>query len=112
VAVSATTRHLGRKGREARHEHLKYAEGSFHRSGQAKPEQSPKHYPLCLACGFQHPQASHCDGCNGDHSAGYYMTDELAAQLANVGELQARVARAADHLFAQVLHMMRAEGGQ
>jgi hypothetical protein len=89
-----------------------YEEGTFHRPEQARPEQSPRPYPWCLACGFQHRQGSHCEGCNGDHSAGYCMTDELAAELASDGELRARVARAADHLFAQVLHIVRAQGGQ
>ena len=88
----------------------KYQEGPFHRPGHA--EQAPKPYPWCLACGFQHRQGTHCAGCNGDHSAGYCMTDELAADLARVGELRALVAQAADHLFDQVLRIVRSQGGK
>jgi hypothetical protein len=40
------------------------------------------------------------------------MTDELAAELASVAELRAQIARAADDLFAQLLHIVRAESGQ
>jgi hypothetical protein len=85
---------------------------TFHTPEQAKPEQSPEPDPWCLACGFQHRQGSHCAECNGDHSAGYCMTDELAAELASVGELRELVARAADHLFAQVLHVVRSQDGE
>ena len=88
----------------------KYQEGPFHTPGHA--EQAPKPYPWCLACGFQHRQGTHCAGCNGDHSAGYCMTDELAADLARVGELRALVAQAADHLFDQVLRIVRSQGGK
>jgi hypothetical protein len=112
VAVSTATRHIGRKEGRLDMSIEKYQEGPFHTPGQAKPEQAPKPYPWCLACGFQHRQATHCDGCNGDHPAGYCMTNELAADLARVGELRTLVARAADHLFHHVLHIVRSHGGE
>jgi hypothetical protein len=89
-----------------------HAEGTFRRAEQAEPGQGSKPYPWCLACGFQHRQGSHCAGCNGDHSAGYCMTDELAAQLASVAELRVRVTRASDQLFDQVLRLVRPRGGE
>ena len=40
------------------------------------------------------------------------MTDELATELARVGQLQRLVARASDRLFDQALRIVRAEGGE
>jgi hypothetical protein len=40
------------------------------------------------------------------------MTDELAAQLASVGQLRQLVARASDRPFVQVLRMLRSQGGE
>ena len=80
--------------------------------GQSGSEALPAPYPWCLACGSQHSPDTHCSGCNGDHSAGYCMTDELAAELAKVGELRDRVTREANRLFTRALHMVRQEGGQ
>jgi hypothetical protein len=41
------------------------------------------------------------------------MTDELATELARVGELRELVARASDHLFDQVvLRIVRSRGGE
>jgi hypothetical protein len=51
----------------------------------------PEAQPWCLACGFQHGPDVHCAGCNGDHSAGYCMTDELAAELAGFGDVSDEV---------------------
>jgi hypothetical protein len=87
----------------------KHADGSLR---EAEPEQLSRPYPWCLACGFQHQQGIHCEGCNGDHSGGYCMTDELATDLARVGQLQRLVARASDRLFDQALRIVRAEGGE
>jgi hypothetical protein len=86
----------------------KYEQGATDTTSQATPEP----YPWCLACGFQHAQEAHCAGCNGDHSAGYCMTDELATQLASVGQLRQLVARASDRPFVQVLRMLRSQGGE
>jgi hypothetical protein len=89
-----------------------YEEGTIHRPEQGEPDRLPEPFPWCLACGYQHPQADHCEGCNGDHSAGYCMTDELAEQLASVGSLRELVGLDADRLFNQVLHIVRSEGGK
>jgi hypothetical protein len=40
------------------------------------------------------------------------VTDELATELARVGQLQRLVARASDRLFDQALRIVRAEGGE
>jgi hypothetical protein len=85
-----------------------YDEGIIHRPDQGEPDP----HPWCLACGYQHPQGTHCEGCNGDHSAGYCMTDELAAELASAGELRERVALEADRLFGRALQIVRREGGE
>jgi hypothetical protein len=88
---------------------------SVDRTGQ-EPEQAgsvvklPEPYPWCLACGFKHTPDVHCAGCNGDHSAGYCMTDELAAQLAGVGDLQEQVTHEADRLIGRALQVVRQEG--
>ena len=90
-----------------------HAAGSLHRPEQVKPEEPPRPYPWCLACGFQHVQGAHCAGCNGDHSAGYCMTDELATELARVGELRELVTRASDHLFNQIVRqIVHSRGGE
>ena len=89
-----------------------YEEGTVHRPEQGEVEPLPGPYPWCLGCGYQHPQADHCEECNGDHSAGYCMTDELAAQLANVDCLRELVALDADRMFSQVLHIVRKQGGE
>ena len=89
-----------------------YDEGTVHRPEQGEPDRLPESFPWCLACGFLHPQGDHCEGCNGDHSAGYCMTDELAAELADVGELRDRVTREANRLFTRALRTVRQEGGQ
>ena len=81
--------------------------------GQAGPVTTlPKPYPWCLACGLQHTPDTHCSGCNGDHSAGYCMTNELAAELADAGELREQVAQEANRLFSQALRVVRREGGE
>jgi hypothetical protein len=90
----------------------KYDEGTVHRPEQDEPAEPPEPFPWCLACGFQHPQDEHCAGCNGDHSAGYCMTDELAAELANVEGIRDRVEVEADRLLNLVLHIVRHEGGE
>ena len=89
-----------------------YDEGTFHRAEQAEPNRLPEPYPWCLACGYQHPQAEHCEGCNGDHSAGYCMTDELAVGLANADSLRERIDREADRLFNLALQVVRSEGAE
>jgi hypothetical protein len=40
------------------------------------------------------------------------MTDELAAELAGIGDLRKQVAAEADRLFNQALRIVRQEGGQ
>jgi hypothetical protein len=75
-------------------------------------EQGQAAGPWCLACGFQHGPEKHCEGCNGDHSAGYCMTNELVAELAGIGDLRERVAAEADRLFSQALRIVRQEGGE
>jgi hypothetical protein len=89
-----------------------YDEGTVHRADQDERDRLPEPFPWCLACGFQHPQDEHCAGCNGDHSAGYCMTDELATALGNVDGIRDRVEVEADRLLAQVLHIVRPEGGE
>jgi hypothetical protein len=87
-------------------------EGTIHWPEQGESDRLPEPFPWCLACGYQHPQADHCEGCNGDHSAGYCMTDELAEQLASVGGLRELVGLEAERLFNQALHIVRNEGGE
>jgi hypothetical protein len=87
-------------------------EGNFHRSEQGIPERLPEPYPWCLACGFLHPQGDHCEGCNGDHSGGYCMTDELAAELEHIGRLRELVELEAGHLVDQLLAVLRPEGSE
>jgi hypothetical protein len=89
-----------------------HAADSLREAERTELEQLPRPFPWCLACGLQHAQEAHCQGCNGDHSAGYCMTDKLAAQLATVGELRARVGRAADQLFDHVLRIVRCQDGE
>ena len=89
-----------------------YEKGTIHKPEQGEPDRLPEPYPWCLACGYQHPQADHCEGCNGDHSAGYCMTDELAEELASVGSLRELVRLEAERLFNQALHIVRNEGGE
>jgi hypothetical protein len=89
-----------------------YDEGTIHRPEQGGSDQLPEPFPWCLACGYQHLQADHCEGCNGDHSAGYCMTDELAEALANADSVRELVDLEADRLFNQVLQIVRNEGGE
>jgi hypothetical protein len=89
-----------------------YDEGTIHRPELGECDRLPEPFPWCLACGYQHPQADHREGCNGDHSAGYCMTDELAEQLANLGSLRELIGLEAGRLFNQVLHIVRTEGGE
>lgn len=90
----------------------KYDDETADTVSQATPQKPPKPDPWCLACGCQHAHGLHCAGCNGDHSAGYCMTDQLAAQLARVGHLRPLVDRAADRLYDQVLRVVRSQGGK
>jgi hypothetical protein len=89
-----------------------YDEGTIHRPEQGAIGPLPKPFPWCLACGYQHPQADHCEDCNGDHSPGYCMTDELAAELVATDDLRQRVELEADHLVGQLLHILRPEGSE
>ena len=89
-----------------------HEERIVHSPEQGEPDRLPQPYPWCLACGFQHPQDEHCAGCNGDHSAGYCMTDELAAELADVECVRERVEVEADRLFARAVRLVRQEGGE
>jgi hypothetical protein len=73
-----------------------YDEGTIHRSEQGELIPLPEPHPWCLACGYQHPQGTHCEGCNGDHSAGYCMTDELAVEIADIEVLRELVDLKAD----------------
>jgi hypothetical protein len=90
----------------------KYEQETADTVSQAKPKPPPEPCPWCLACGFQHAQDTHCAGCNGDHSAGYCMTEELATELERLGRLRQLVARASNHLYDQALRIVRAAGGE
>jgi hypothetical protein len=89
-----------------------YDDWTIHRPEQGELDRLPEPFPWCLACGYQHPQGTHCEGCNGDHSAGYCMTDDLAASLAVTEDLRERVEREADCLVSVALEILRQEGGK
>jgi hypothetical protein len=74
----------------------------------------PEPYPWCLACGFQHLPMEHCADCTGDHSAGFCMTPEAAAELARLDTpgFRRRVERDAARLHAQVLRFLGSGNGR
>ena len=75
-----------------------------------EPDMFPEPYPWCLACGFQHQPDQHCADCTGDHTGGFCMTPETAAELArfNTPALRARIERDAAKLHAQVIRFLTA----
>jgi hypothetical protein len=74
----------------------------------------PEPYPWCLACGFEHSPAQYCAGCTGDHSAGFCMTPEAAAELARLDTpgFRRRVERDAARLYAEAIRFLACDGGR
>jgi len=78
-----------------------------------EPDMFPEPYPWCVACGFQHLDDEHCPDCTGDHSAGFCMTPEVAADLArvDVNDLARRVELAALSLYVRVVDVLWSQDG-